>query len=217
MDEDIKMQISALQVPREVDGEVTVVWMQCKESKQNLFQLISGALETPINHEDGLKIISTHFILNRRLQRFIKTNCKDFLSGVSPQKRVNLLRNHPEYLVLTSLPEGYSRLRRDDDSDSGSDEETWDYQCNTILKPTIDIRHGREVYVYKEDEMKKVTMEISEPQSPPETSYFGIKSIAELDKEVCLYVWFQINFAWQNQKQTIGIISILLSQECTIF
>lgn len=193
MDKKIKKQISALQVPREVAGEVTLVWMQCKQSKQNLFQLISGALKTPINHEDQEKRITTHFILNRRLQRFIRNSCGEFLNVVSSEKRKKLLDNHPEFLVLTSLPEGYSRLRMDEDSDCGSDEETWGYQCETILKPTIDVRDGREVYVYKGDDTTQVKMEIAEPQSPPETSYFGIKCMAEVDEQVC-FVCFVPNY-----------------------
>lgn len=142
INKDVHNKIKKLDVLRNFDEEVTIVWMYSKTSKQSLFFLSAGSLDKGVDKIEGTNVILTYHIINDRLHKFIKDNSTDHLSQLSQEKKEKLQTEGPRYLISTSLPNLKSRpaqkLNSDEDSDSDeSDDKEWFYECEGILEPDI--------------------------------------------------------------------------------
>lgn len=170
-------EVEDLHMPDETGGEIAVIWMFSKKSKESLFHFIAGALTKDVQHDDEETWISTNYVTNNRLHEIIEHSCKESLirKGVNSSKITQLLEKGPKYLVSTSLP----HLK----VDVNGDIQGYLYDASSIVDVDVKESDGSHVYHYGHG---KIFMKIFEPRSPPTVSYLHDFHSAMTTNTVCV-------------------------------
>jgi len=171
-EEEIEQAIMDLRVSHEITGGVTLIWMRSTSSENSLFQIISTTLDKPVDGVTGHKKVSTYYLTNRLLQKFIAKSSEQALTNLSHCKRKSMLESNPPYIVTRCLPE----YNPEDDSDASScDSDDDDYVMpyslsdDDIVHPSVgEDAEGREIYSYTNGD---ISMTIQEPTGPSVSDY----------------------------------------------